>query len=147
MMRRPWLISAKRPAVVLVAAALVASPLVRAGEAGDDRAKSQADPELQAAWRALRNADCARCHGKEYEGLAAPSIVEYARLVSRDLFIRKILDGDPPRGMPSYRGVTPIASRVEDIYRYFAARASGPPEATRANRLRGVTHVPLFDRR
>ena len=114
---------ANTAAAVLVVAALAACRIAHAGEAGDDRARPQADSELQAAWRALRNADCARCHGKEYEGLAAPSIVDYARLVSRDLFIRKILDGDPPRGMPGYRSVPPIADRVEEIYRYFAARA------------------------
>jgi len=140
-------INSKRPGIVLVVGALAASPVARAGDAGDGRAGPQADSEFQAVWQALRNADCARCHGKEYKGLAAPSIVEYARLVSRDLFIRKILDGDPPRGMPGYRSVAPIASRVEDIYRYFAARAGESSEAAGAERRRGVTHVPLFERR
>jgi hypothetical protein len=147
MMRLPELINWKRPGLVLVVGALAASPLARAGDASDGRAGAQVDSEFQAVWKALRNADCARCHGKEYEGLAAPSIVEYARVVSRDLFIRKILDGDPARGMPGYRNVEPIASRAEDIYRYFAARASGSLAATRANRPRGLTHVPLFESR
>jgi hypothetical protein len=61
---------------------------------------------------------------------------------------KKILDGDPPRGMPGYRSVVPIASRVDDIYhRYFAARASGSREAARADRPRGLMHVPRFERR
>jgi mono/diheme cytochrome c family protein len=47
--------------------------------------------------------DCARCHGKNYDGLAAPSIIDYVRNQSREAFVRMILDGDPPRGMPAYR--------------------------------------------
>ena len=77
------------------------------------------------AWRALRTADCSRCHGKDYNGLAAPSIVNYARTQSREMFLRAVLDGDPPRGMPGYRGNPSIAGSIDDIYRYFLGRANG----------------------
>jgi mono/diheme cytochrome c family protein len=93
--------------------------------AAADAATAITDARLAEAWRTLREIDCARCHGKDYEGQAAPSIVAYARAVDRDLFIRMILDGDPPRGMPGYRGNPRIAERIDDIYRYFAGRADG----------------------
>jgi hypothetical protein len=83
------------------------------------------DPALAQAWRTLREIDCARCHGKDYQGLAAPSIVAYARSVSREMFLRMVLDGDPPRGMPGYRDNPRIAGRIDDIYRYFLGRADG----------------------
>ena len=69
--------------------------------------------------------DCARCHDKDYSGLAAPSIVDYAAVQSREMFVRMILDGDAVRGMPGYGSNTYVVENVEDIYRYFRARASG----------------------
>ena len=89
-----------------------------------------ADARVVRAWRALRTLDCARCHGKGYEGLAAPSIVTFARTQSRDRFVRAILDGDPPRGMPGYRGNPWIAENIDDIYRYFLGRADGSIDST-----------------
>ena len=83
------------------------------------------DARIANAWRVLRVVDCARCHGKDYAGLAAPSIVAYAATQSRERFARTILDGDPIRGMPGYRDNAYVAESVEDIYCYFRARAKG----------------------
>jgi cytochrome c55X len=80
---------------------------------------------IVSTWRILRAVDCARCHGKDYEGLAAPSIVDYARTQSREMFVRMVLDGDPPRGMPAYRDNAIIAEHIDGIYRYFLGRADG----------------------
>ena len=41
------------------------------------------------------------------------------------MFLRMVLDGDPPRGMPGYRTNTRVAERIDDIYLYFQARANG----------------------
>jgi cytochrome c55X len=88
------------------------------------------DPRLAAAWKALRTVYCERCHGKDYDGLAAPSIVAYAATQSREAFVRIVLDGDPPRGMPGYRDNPLVADNIDDIYRYFRARATGAIDAT-----------------
>jgi|SRR5882672_403228 len=109
-------------AVVVVG--LAVGRAARGGDFAEDRPATRIDAGLVAAWRTLRAFECGRCHGKDYDGLAAPSIVEYARLVDRDLFMRKILDGDPVRGMPGYRDIAPVAERIDDIYRYFVARAN-----------------------
>jgi mono/diheme cytochrome c family protein len=98
---------------------------VRADGAAGDAAPPLTDPGLIGAWRTLRAADCARCHGKDYEGLAAPSIVDYARTRSRETFVRMVLDGNEPRGMPAYRFNPSIADHVDDIHRYFMGRADG----------------------
>lgn len=83
------------------------------------------DPQIAAAWRTLRVVDCARCHGKDYDGHAAPSIVAYVDTQDRARFDRIVLDGDPPRGMPGYRGNTLVAERLDGTYRYFLGRARG----------------------
>jgi mono/diheme cytochrome c family protein len=88
-----------------------------------------ADAGIISAWRTLRAMDCARCHGKDYEGLAAPSIVDFARTQSRETFARTVLDGDPPRGMPAYRDIPSINEHIDDIYRYFLGRAEGTIDA------------------
>ncbi|WP_232256054.1 c-type cytochrome [Caballeronia glathei] len=104
---------------------LAAATAVRAGTDAVEAGNAAADPAIVSAWRTLRAADCARCHGKDYEGLAAPSIVGFARSQSREMFVTAILDGNPPRGMPAYRDNPHVADRIDDIYRYFAGRANG----------------------
>ena len=90
-----------------------------------DAGQLEVDTRIANAWRVLRVVDCARCHGKDYAGMAAPSIVDYAALQSREMFVRMILDGDPVRGMPGYRSNAYVVENLDDIYRYFRARASG----------------------
>ena len=94
------------------------------------------DPAVASAWLALRTLNCERCHGKGYEGLAAPSIVDYARTQDHASFVRAVLDGNAPRGMPAYRGNPLVDANIEGIYRYFAGRADGSigPEAKPAAR-------------
>ncbi|WP_241023729.1 cytochrome c [Burkholderia sp. Ac-20365] len=108
-------------ALVLIAIAMQA----RADPEAERTSSQLTDDTIVSTWRALRAVDCARCHGKDYEGLAAPSIVEYARTQSREMFVRRVLDGEPSRGMPAYRDNPSIAERIDDIYRYFLGRADG----------------------
>ncbi|MDM0112734.1 cytochrome c [Variovorax sp. J22R133] len=83
------------------------------------------DPRIAAAWQALRTVNCERCHGAGHDGHAAPSIVDYARTQSRESFVRMVLDGNPPRGMPPYRGNPLVEANIEGIHLYFAGRADG----------------------
>ena len=110
-------------ATLLAIAASILS--IAAGGVTDGAGQLEADTRIANAWRVLRVVDCARCHGKDYAGLAAPSIVDSAALQNRELFDRMILDGDPIRGMPGYRSNAYVVENLDDIYRYFRARASG----------------------
>jgi len=98
---------------------------IAAGGVTDGAGQLEADTRIANARRVLRVVDCARCHGKDYRGLAAPSIVDYAASQSRETFVRMVLDGDPTRGMPGYRGNAYVVENLDDIYRYFRAGASG----------------------
>ena len=83
------------------------------------------DPRIASAWQALRTVNCERCHGKGHTGWAAPSIVDYAGTQERDAFVRSVLDGNPPRGMPGYRANPLVSDNIDGIYRYFLGRADG----------------------
>lgn len=108
-------------AVILTAAQTTS----RADAVAEGASPPLIDARIASAWRTLRAVDCARCHGKDYDGLVGPSIINYARTQSREMFVRMVLDGDPPHGMPGYRGNPRIAENIDDVYRYFLGRANG----------------------
>ena len=109
---------------VLLATA-ACTPSTVAGDVTDSAGRGCIDARIANAWRVLRAVDCARCHGKDYAGLAAPSIVGYVATQSREMFLRMVVDGDPIRGMPGYRDNAYVAESLDDIYQYFYARANG----------------------
>ena len=111
--------------VAILSAIATCIPSIAAEGGVDGAGQLEVDTRIANAWRVLRAVDCARCHGKDYAGLAAPSIVDYAATQSREMFVRMILDGDPVRGMPGYRSNAYVVENLDDIYRYFLARASG----------------------
>jgi cytochrome c55X len=115
----------RRCALVVILTIAAARPAWADDENAGGAGRPLTQDGIVSTWRILRTVDCARCHGKDYEGLAAPSIVEYARTQSREMFVRMILDGNPPRGMPAYRDNPSIAAHIDDIYQYFLGRADG----------------------
>jgi mono/diheme cytochrome c family protein len=76
-------------------------------------------------WAALRAMDCARCHGREYSGWLAPSLLAAVRDGPRERFDRYVLDGDAMRGMPGYRSQPLILTELDAIYAYLRARSEG----------------------
>lgn len=119
----------------LVAALTAGLVAICAELKAEDGHSPSTDLRVVAAWKALRAVECARCHGKDYDGLAAPSIIEYARTQNGEMFVRMVLDGDPARGMPGYRDNPRVLGSIDDIYRYFLGRAQGkigkgPPAPT-----------------
>ncbi len=89
------------------------------------QSSNRVDARTLAGWRAVRQFDCARCHGARYQGSIGPSLVEAARVNDRTAFVRLVLEGNPPRGMPPYRDVRGVADNVDGIYGYFRGRADG----------------------
>lgn len=95
--------------------ALLAAPCI---------ALAQADAQgLQARGRdALRAMDCARCHGKHYDGWSGPSLLAAVRDGSRERFDRYVLDGSE-RGMPGYRSQPLVVRELDAIWAYLRAQA------------------------
>ena len=123
--RRRGRATARVHAAVLLAISVFTLLTVGAPRRTEGAGQPNVDAGIANAWRVLRVVDCARCHGKDYTGLAAPSIVGYAATQSREMFVQIILDGDPIRGMPGYRSNALVVDNLDDIYRYFLARATG----------------------
>jgi cytochrome c55X len=88
-------------------------------------AQTPVDAKIHAAWQAVRQLDCARCHGRDYTGSVGGSLLESARVRNREEFVRLVLEGDPPRGMPPYRGVPLAVENADGMYAYFRGRANG----------------------
>ncbi|MCW5660198.1 MAG: c-type cytochrome [Burkholderiaceae bacterium] len=76
---------------------------------------------------ALRDMDCARCHGRDYRGWAAPSLIDAVRDGSRERFERYVLDGDIVRGMPGYRSQPRLVTDLDAIYLYLRMRGRQEP--------------------
>lgn len=73
---------------------------------------------------ALRAMDCARCHGRDYDGWAAPSLLAAVRDGSRERFDRIVLEGDIVRGMPGYLHQPRVVADLDAIYVYLRTRAT-----------------------
>jgi mono/diheme cytochrome c family protein len=81
--------------------------------------------EFSRGWATLRAMDCARCHGRDLDGWAAPSLLAAARDSPRERFTRWVLDGDVARGMPPYRSQPMVTAQIDAMYAYLLARALG----------------------
>jgi cytochrome c55X len=102
--------------------ALVCS--VGSSAAAPDQAASGTQSDLARGWSALRAMDCARCHGRDYGGLSAPSLIAAARDGTLERFRHFVLEGDPVRGMPGYRSQPLVVADVDAMYAYLQARGS-----------------------
>jgi mono/diheme cytochrome c family protein len=120
-------------AATYLACALIANsdPWIRSAQAdeGNDLEsvvrQAQAYRKTYDGWRALRQLDCARCHGGDYRGRVGPSLIESVRIRSRSEFTRFILDGSPERGMPSYKSAASVVDNIDGVYAYFRGLADG----------------------
>jgi mono/diheme cytochrome c family protein len=70
--------------------------------------------------------DCARCHGRDFAGWAAPSLLAAVREGSRERFDYFVLEGDAMRGMPGYRSQPRVTQDLDAIYAYLRACAAPP---------------------
>ena len=113
MVATPWL---------AVAPSLLAETAVATDPA--DAARRVSAP-IFAAWQAMRQLDCARCHGRDYTGSVGGSLLEAARTQSREEFRRVVLEGIVARGMPPYASVPLAADNVDGMYDYLRGRAGG----------------------
>jgi mono/diheme cytochrome c family protein len=92
---------------------------------------NQVDTRTFAAWQTLRQMDCARCHGADWNGSVGPSILAYVRSQSKENFVRIVLEGNPAQGMPGYQGTRRVAEEIDAIYGYFKGVAEGNISAGR----------------
>jgi hypothetical protein len=87
--------------------------------------QAQAYRRTYDGWRAVRQLDCARCHGADYRGNVGPSLIESVQTRTRADFRRFILEGSPERGMPPYKSVARVVDNIDGICDYFLGLADG----------------------
>jgi cytochrome c55X len=114
--------------------------VVSAGGAGTDAGQAQRQALLARGAAALRAMDCARCHGRDYNGWAAPSLIAGVRDAPRERFDHYVLEGDIARGMPGYKSQPLVVAELDAMYAYLRARA-GPLNPAPAPG--GASSVPL----
>ena len=112
--------------LALLAGVLWLAPVTSAGSytlRATDRVDLPAT--LLRGWSALRAMDCARCHGRDFDGSSGPDLVAAVRDGSRERFDRIVLEGEIQRGMPGYRSQALVVIEIDAIYAYLRARADG----------------------
>lgn len=73
-------------------------------------------------WKVWRSAACERCHGPAQEGMVGPSLIAALGRLSKDEFVKTVLEGRLERGMPSHPY---LADRINDLYAYLKGRSDG----------------------
>lgn len=73
-------------------------------------------------WKVWRSAACERCHGPAQEGMVGPSLIAALGRLSKDEFVKTVLEGRLERGMPSHPY---LADRIDDLYAYLKGRSDG----------------------
>jgi mono/diheme cytochrome c family protein len=90
-----------------------------------DADAGQVPSTLSRGWSALRQFDCARCHGRDWDGWSAPNLIAAVRDGSRERFEHYLLVGEISRGMPGYQSQPALVAEIDSIYAYLRARADG----------------------
>ena len=70
-------------------------------------------------WRA---AACERCHGAEQQGMVGPSLIASMGKLTKEEFVKVVLEGRLALGMPSHAFLAP---KIDDLYAYLKGRSDG----------------------
>ncbi|MBL0718311.1 c-type cytochrome [Piscinibacter sp. Jin2] len=96
---------------------------------------NKVDAKTLNGFRSWRQANCAACHGANQEGLAGPSLVERMKVLSKDDFVKVVIDGRIERGMPPHKDAPVVTKNIDDIYAYLKGRSDG---AIKTARVTGI---------
>lgn len=95
------------------------APVASATPAGPTAAGSG---DVIKGWKVWRSAACERCHGPAQEGMVGPSLIAALGRLSKEEFVKTVLEGRLERGMPSHPY---LADRINDLYAYLKGRSDG----------------------
>ncbi|MBA2565703.1 MAG: c-type cytochrome [Gemmatimonadetes bacterium] len=104
-----------------------AAPETTARETTQAQAAGAAAPagaDVYQGWK-MYAVNCERCHGQDALGSAlAPDLRKSATTLGHDGFVQVVKSGRTAKGMPPFEGAL-APQKIESIYAYAAARASG----------------------
>ncbi len=116
--------------------ALAAAPMQRAAAQAGGAAPKVTKQEYE-GWRQY-SVHCARCHGQDVLGnpVAAnllESVAPGGPAAEKEVFLKVVQQGRPPRGMPAFAG-TMTPAQMEATYAYVRGRAEKRVPAGRPQR-------------
>ena len=65
------------------------------------------DAATMKGFRTWRAAACDRCHGPNQEGLVGPSLINSLKVLTKDDFVKTVMEGRLEKGMVSFRVIAP----------------------------------------
>lgn len=86
---------------------------------------NKVDAQTMKGFRTWRSAACDRCHGPNQEGMVGPSLINSLKTLSKDDFVKTVLNGRLEKGMPSFGESKVVADNIEQLYAYLKGRSDG----------------------
>jgi mono/diheme cytochrome c family protein len=86
---------------------------------------TKVDANTMQGFRTWRAAACDRCHGANQEGMVGPSLLESMKVLSKDEFIKAIMEGRLDKGMPSFNTSKMVSENLDNLYAYLKGRSDG----------------------
>ena len=83
------------------------------------------DAKTMDGFRAWRAAACDRCHGANQEGLVGPSLITSLKTLSKDEFVKTVMNGRPNTQMVAFSGNTTVTKNIDALYAYLKGRSDG----------------------
>ena len=90
---------------------------------------NKVDAKTLDGWRTWRALACERCHGPQQQGLVGPSLIESLKKLSKEDFVKVLMEGRPEKGMPNFNGSEQVTKNIDGLYGYLKGRSDGaiPP--------------------
>ncbi len=90
---------------------------------------NKVDARTLDGWRTWRALACEPCHGPQQQGLVGPSLIESLKKLSKEDFVKIIMEGRPEKGMPNFNGSEQVVKNIDGLYGYLKGRSDGaiPP--------------------
>jgi len=83
------------------------------------------DPGTMKGFRAWRAAACDRCHGPNQEGMVGPSLIESLKVLTKEEFVKTVLEGRLEKGMVSFKENPQVVQNMDALYAYLKGRSDG----------------------
>lgn len=83
------------------------------------------DPATMKGFRTWRAAACDRCHGPNQEGLVGPSLINSLKVLTKEEFVKSVIEGRLEKGMPSFNTSKMVTGNIDHLYAYLKGRSDG----------------------
>ncbi|HWH82958.1 MAG TPA: cytochrome c [Burkholderiaceae bacterium] len=97
---------------------------------------NKVDPATMEGFRTWRAAACDRCHGANQEGLVGPSLVASLKTLSKDEFVKTVMNGRPNTQMVAFSGNATVTKNIDALYAYLKGRSDGAITSARVEPMK-----------